>query len=184
VRKFGVFVDAPVDEMLAIVDEAGLDGVQFSGDQPPAVIDEIRDAMPSLFITKVIRPTSAESMDVASEFLAADALLFDPKDVQRPELNSHPIPIEWLRELRIDRMIVAGGLNPENVGGVVSSIRPWGIDVSSGVESSAGRKDPEKIREFIRAVREAELTPHGSGGVGPTGNSAARRVSGYASRDA
>lgn len=156
VRKFGVFVDAPVEKILEVVDEAGLDGVQLSGNQPPSVIDELRKAMPYLFITKVIRPIDEGSLKIAGEYSAADAILFDPKDVESPADRQRPIPIDWLKDVQVDRMVVAGGLTPQNVGDVVKAIRPWGVDVSSGVESSAGRKDHEKIRDFIAAVRDSE----------------------------
>ncbi|MBC7237564.1 MAG: phosphoribosylanthranilate isomerase, partial [Chloroflexi bacterium] len=54
------------------------------------------------------------------------------------------------------RLIVAGGLTPENVSLVVHTLRPWGVDVSSGVEATPGRKDPDKVARFVAAVREAE----------------------------
>jgi phosphoribosylanthranilate isomerase len=54
------------------------------------------------------------------------------------------------------RLVVAGGLTPENVGDAISTLKPWGVDVVSGVEAQPGKKDPEKVRAFIRAVREID----------------------------
>ena len=54
------------------------------------------------------------------------------------------------------KLVVAGGLTPENVGEAMAILKPWGVDVVSGVEARPGKKDPEKVRAFVRAVRDAE----------------------------
>jgi phosphoribosylanthranilate isomerase len=54
------------------------------------------------------------------------------------------------------KLVVAGGLTRENVGEAIETLRPWGVDVVSGVEASPGKKDPEKVRAFVRAVRETD----------------------------
>lgn len=155
VALVGVFVDAGVDEMLDVVGRVGLDAVQLQGHEPAEVIDELRAGRPGLFITRVLRATDASSLAGLADSLA-DAVMADSKDASRPADQHGQVPLAWLEGLRHGRLIVAGGLTPDNVGLVVSSLRPWGVDVSSGVEESPGRKDAALVRRFLQAVRAAE----------------------------
>jgi phosphoribosylanthranilate isomerase len=69
--------------------------------------------------------------------------------------------VDWQRAAELARstqLVLAGGLTPDNVGEAIAAVRPWGVDVSSGVERSRGVKDPGKIRAFVAAVRQAEKT--------------------------
>jgi phosphoribosylanthranilate isomerase len=178
VRRIGVFVDDDPERVLAVVAEARLDGVQLHGSEPVEVVRAIRTAAPRLFVLKVIRLGGSQPLALAVQLRAeslADAVMIDTKDPA--DLAAVPVVIS-MRALReaggpegphaagepngsggagaIDRLVLAGGLNPGNVGGLVREMRPWGVDVSSGVESAPGRKDPGKVRAFVRAVREAE----------------------------
>jgi phosphoribosylanthranilate isomerase len=155
ISSVGVFVDATVEHMLAVVEDVGLGGVQLQGAEPPETIEALRRARPGLFITRAVRLLDGGAL-AATAASPADAVMVDPKDPADPADRKAPIPLEWLQGPRHARLIVAGGLTPGNVGDVVSRLRPWGVDVSGGVEASPGRKDLGLVRAFVRAVREAE----------------------------
>lgn len=154
-RSVGVFVDATTQHILDVVGSVGLGGVQLQGAEPPEVIEELRRARPGLFIAKVVRMTGPGSLAATADW-PADAVMVDPKDPAHPSARSAPIPAGWLRGPHHAHLIVAGGLTPSSVGGVVRTLHPWGVDVSGGVESSPGRKDVRLVQEFVAAVRAAE----------------------------
>jgi phosphoribosylanthranilate isomerase len=161
VRRIGVFVDDAPARVLAVAAEARLDGVQLHGSESVDHVRAIRDAAPRLFLLKVIRVGGSQSLALAAQLRAealADAVMVDTKDPS--DLAAVPVTIsmDGLPEggEAIDRMVLAGNLTPHNVGSLVRRIRPWGVDVSRGVESAPGRKDAGKLRAFVRAVREAE----------------------------
>jgi len=89
-----------------------------------------------------------------------DTFLLDSGNLRQPGGTGHAFDwnkaqgaAEAMRKNGL-KLVVAGGLTPENVGEAIEILRPWGVDVSSGVEASPGKKDPEKVRAFVRAVRE------------------------------
>ncbi|HEX2178529.1 MAG TPA: phosphoribosylanthranilate isomerase [Actinomycetota bacterium] len=155
VDRVGVFVNATPERILEVVDRAGLDCVQLQGSETPAYVEDLRRRRPRLTIFKVIRPTCAEDVKAAAAY-AVDAVFLDPRDPQRPFEPVEPIPLAWLADVPASRFVVAGGLDDANVGTLVSDLRPWGVDVSAGVESAPGKKDGVRIRAFVRAVRAAE----------------------------
>lgn len=146
IRKIGVFVNTPAKTVLEAVDAAGLDGVQVNNQ-----VKELRQARPGLFIAKVVR-----SPKDGADSEGADVVLVDPRDPLDPTRKSKPVPLDSLKSAKAGPLLVAGGLTPRNVGRLVSTVKPWGVDVSGGVEDSPGKKDPELIRSFVRAVRRAE----------------------------
>lgn len=155
VNRIGVFVNATAERIGEVVDRAGLDGVQLQGAETAGFIEDLRRARPSLTVFKVIRPLSAADIAEAASY-PVDAVFLDRRDPQNPFEAVAPIPAAWLDGINSSKIVVAGGLNPQNVGSLVSGLRPWGVDVSGGVESGPGKKDGVKIRSFVRAVREAE----------------------------
>jgi phosphoribosylanthranilate isomerase len=170
VLKFGVFVDAALEDLAEIVDRVGLDAVQLHGSEPPERIEELRAAHPHLFVVKAIRARTAGGLATVGSW-PSDAVLVDTKDPASPTRRSRRIPVTWLAGLTVRRLIVAGGLTPRTVGRLVRAVHPWGVDVSGGVEHSPGRKDHDKVRAFVRAVRraDADLATAGAGVAIPKG---------------
>jgi len=146
-RAIGVFVDEDPARIAAVRKEAGLAGVQFSGDETPEVVARSAPLR--------IRSLSIETLDRLGRY-DVDAYLCDAHAPLEKGGTGRSYDYEILRP-HIPRypLIVAGGLTPETVGRVVSSLRPWGVDVSSAIESEPGRKDHARMAAFIQAVRNA-----------------------------
>jgi phosphoribosylanthranilate isomerase len=157
VLRVGVFVDASVDEMTVAADRAGLDLLQLHGDEPPEAL-----AGAPRRVLKAVR--------VGRRFAVQDALRYVGHvagvlvDTRLPGETALPggtgVPFDWtlIRGLRdqVPFLMLAGGLSPDNVAEAVRAVRPHAVDVSSGVEAVPGRKDPAKVRAFVKAVRAEE----------------------------
>lgn len=146
-RAIGVFVDEDPARIAAVREEVGLAGVQFSGDETPEVVARSAPLR--------IRSLSIETLDRLGRY-DVDAYLCDAHAPLEKGGTGRSYDYETLRP-HIPRypLIVAGGLTPETVGRVVSSLGPWGVDVSSAIESEPGRKDHARMAAFVRAVRKA-----------------------------
>ncbi len=148
VEKVGVFLDAPLDEVVRVRDHLALDWVQLHGDEPDAYLEVLGE--------KVIRrvPVGSEIDWNRVTDLAGRCLpLFDPGAGDG---------VAWTWDVLGEsppgiRFGLAGGLTPENVADAVQTVHPYLVDVSSGVEASPGIKDHSKIRDFISAARGAAL---------------------------
>ncbi len=163
IERVGVFVNQNEDVLCDVGDDAALTAVQMHGDkEDPHVADLVvaRRPLKVLVGVSMLRPNPegwASTWDSKNVF----ALLADSGS--QAKLGGTGETFDWqaslgaLDKMRgLGRLVLAGGLKPENVGEAIRVTKPWGVDVSSGVEASPGKKDPEKVRAFIRAVREAD----------------------------
>ncbi len=143
----GVFIDQDQDEVRQIADFVGLDLLQLHGSELPG-FDAGRPAM------KVLKVRDGE-IPGAGDW--PDPVMLDSWSADQRGGTGRTWDWELARPLLSTRKVfIAGGLEPGNVGKVVSGFKPYGVDVSSGVEASIRVKDPDKIRAFVHAVRLAE----------------------------
>ena len=158
----GVFVNASADEVRAIVGEVGLDYAQLSGDEPPETLQQlsgiafkaIRPADEAAALAQIERLGSAYPAGADAPSILLDA--FNPA-LYGGTGETTSASIALAVKANAPRMMLAGGLKPDNVAERVRRIRPWGVDVASGVEAGRpGIKDESAVRAFIRAVRTAD----------------------------
>ncbi|ARC58243.1 N-(5'-phosphoribosyl)anthranilate isomerase [Frondihabitans sp. 762G35] len=149
VGAVGVFRDQPVDVVLRTASAAGVSTVQFHGHEHPADFERARAAG-----FGVIRATTAErwlgESDAEHDEFGAHRLLLDAPD---PGAGATFDSAGLLETPPRGPWVLAGGLRPDNVARLVAMLRPAGVDVSSGVESSRGVKDVDAIRRFVAAAR-------------------------------
>jgi phosphoribosylanthranilate isomerase len=155
----GVFVNLSVSEITRIQQIARLDAAQLSGDESESVLVGLSGRG-----FKAIRPRSQdEALADAAAYLPRA-----PQDVRLPSIlvdayhkalyggtgEQASVEVALAVKAIAPRLMLAGGLTPENAGERVRAIQPWGVDTASGVESAPGIKDPAQVRDFIAAVRE------------------------------
>jgi phosphoribosylanthranilate isomerase len=148
VQVVGLFVNAPLDFVNATADRCRLDIAQLHGEESPAYCDAVRRR-----VMKAFRVQGMESIAGLADYRVAGYLL----DAYSP--NSYGGTgerFDWdcaVAAKGQGPIILAGGLNPDNVASAVAKVAPYAVDVSSGVESSPGCKDPEKVLSFIRNAK-------------------------------
>jgi phosphoribosylanthranilate isomerase len=160
VMKVGVFVDEPVEQIARIVDEAGLDAAQLHGHETAEYCRQLTVRLTASgsgrtsTIIKAVGMTGNGTVSVA-EFDSDVVLLIDAEDPTLRGGTGRTVNWDWAREIAADRpTILSGGLNAANIRLAVRSVRPYGIDVSSGVESAPGVKDPARLRSFFEALHD------------------------------
>lgn len=169
----GVFVDETADTMAHLLDTCRLDLAQLSGSEPPGLIG---DAASPLYgrAYKALRPTSFTEAEIEAEWYLPPQFLAGSDQFSRSSLQSPALLIDtyhptlpggtgqtgdWSIATRLAEtvpgLMLAGGLTAENVAGAVQQVRPFAVDVASGVEASPGKKDHALVRTFIRRAKKA-----------------------------
>lgn len=159
VRTVGVFVNTPPATIISVAGRLDLDWVQLSGDEPPAFCRELGlPVIKVVRVSKVYRPTDIlKHMEYADRLLGGQEHIFLLDSNAREKYGGIGKKFDWKQAKSMAErfpVIMAGGLTTENVSQAIETIHPWGVDVSSGVESKRGVKDVEKIHKFIEAVRK------------------------------
>lgn len=145
----GVFAGTPLPEVRATVQTCGLGAVQLHGDEDAA----FAAAVP-VRVIRTIRVRDAGSLEGLAGY-PAHAFLLDAYAEDRIGGTGRRVSLELLRAARrLGRVVVSGGLTPENVAEVVAAVRPYAVDCSSGVERAPGLKDHARVRAFVARVRE------------------------------
>jgi phosphoribosylanthranilate isomerase len=154
VAAVGLFVDTPASEIRAVLDRVPLDLLQLHGEEPP----ELCSGLGRRWIKAIRMRPGLDLPAQARDYRGAAGLLLDAFD---PVLaGGTGQTFDWRRvpaDLGMP-IVLAGGLRPDNVAEAIRRVRPFAVDVSGGVESAKGIKDPAKISAFINGVRDGDST--------------------------
>lgn len=150
VTRVGLFLDADEDAVRAVLNAAPLDMLQFHGREQPDFCRQFR--LPYL---KAVSAAADSLVAAERDYGDAAGLLVDSH--VPGGLGGTGRTVDW-NQVRLGRLplILAGGLTPDNVAEAVRTVRPWAVDVSSGVESAPGVKDPDAIRRFIEEAKRGD----------------------------
>jgi len=151
VLKVGVFVDSPLDEVRRIMSDCGLNLAQLHGSESPEYCEAL--------FPRAIKAFQVKDAAVLEQLplYRASAYLLDGYHSQLKGGSGQSFDWDIAQQARgLGRIILSGGLTPENVVQAIAIARPYGVDVSSGVEARPGKKDHRKLAAFIRAVKESD----------------------------
>lgn len=154
--KVGVFVNEEIENIIRIVKNTGLTAIQLHGDETPSICQQLRELLPDIEIIKAFRYQNADSLSLLSEYSPfIDTILLDA--FQEDIYGGTGKTLNWqeLENFRPSRpWLLAGGLTPDNVMLALKTLQCDGIDLSSGVEISAGNKDLEKIKLLLNNLNQ------------------------------
>jgi len=164
VEKVGVFVNETENSISYIADETMLTAAQMHGDdEDPHVADLVVGFRPHVRILAAVSMRQPNPVEWASMWNPNVVHAFLVDSGSAFQLGGTGQAFDWAASAEImnqikklGRLVLAGGLTSDNVAGAMSIVGPWGVDVVSGVEASPGKKDPEKVRAFVKAVRAAD----------------------------
>jgi len=153
IKLVGVFVNAPVEEIRATMETCGLSLAQLHGDETPEMLAELDGKAFKAF-------RGATDIEADKRMIANGAPSFLVDAAVKDAYGGTGIKADWSAAAELAKkypLLLAGGLTPENVAEAVRQVRPWGVDVASGVEAGIGQKDPSKMRAFVQAARSAMI---------------------------
>lgn len=156
----GVFRDDAPQRVVEIVNGMGLKAAQLHGRETAEQVQWVRERIPFVIKSFV---AGDKTLSIARSF-GADVLLIDAPSPGSGQVYDWKLAAEAPDGSKV---LLAGGLTPENVAEAIAQAQPWGVDVSTGVESAPGRKDPRKLRAFIAAAKDASPAPYEGQGEGP-----------------
>lgn len=152
IKLVGVFVNSSVDEVKNILETCSLDLAQLHGDETPEMLASFNGKA-----FKAIRLSASISVDESVyPFLKSALPVFLIDAAVKGLYGGSGVTADWSAAAELAKkypLLLAGGLTPENVAEAVGRVKPWGVDVASGVESAAGEKDASKMKAFVRAVQ-------------------------------
>ncbi len=155
VLPVGVFVNAQPGDVIGACLDADLAAAQLHGDETPDQCRAVAHA--GIAVIKSFRIRDRAGLQPIIRYDAADYILCDTYDPRRAGGTGRTFDHSLVTGLsKTYRLILAGGLTPENVADAIAAAHPWAVDVSSGVEASPGKKDPAKVEAFIRKVTETQ----------------------------
>lgn len=156
-QKVGVFVNSSREEIAQIVDEVGLNTIQLHGSEDPKLLD----GWGTLSIWRAVRAQSWDYVESQLKYYPqSKTILFDAYSPYAFGGSGLQIAYDVISIIRshglLERSYIAGGLNPDNVGDLLSRFKPLGIDVASGIESAPGIKDHQRMKQMVENVRRVE----------------------------
>lgn len=157
VAAVGVFVNEDEHKVIETASAVGLRYVQLHGDESPAQVARLARSFPVIKAVRVRKPFAASRL---APFKRANAFLLDGFD--RQARGGAGKTFDWTLAVearrRAGRIFLAGGLTPANVADAIRAVRPYAVDVCSGVEAKPGKKDPAKLAAFARALRQGRTS--------------------------